>query len=336
MQILHNQSLKAYNTFWVSNTVNTLCFLQTIEDLKEFQQLPGKKTILGWGSNILITQDLDVVWINQFNQEPQIISSKKNKDEIMTKVWSGYSRDAFVQWTLDQWLYGLENMALIPGTVWAWALGNIGAYGAEVKDFIEEVEYIDLTTFQTHTLSNAECEFAYRRSKFKTMSDYFISSVTFSFPDQSDYQINTNYPDIQKVIQEQELNTDALTPKEMYQIICGIRTAKMPSRDEFGTAGSFFKNPIVTPEKLEQLQTIDPDIKYFSYGDNYKVAAWYLLDKLWYKWKIIWKVWCYRNQALILVNQWGSGEEVDEFAKKLEEHVAQAYGIQLEREVIRL
>jgi UDP-N-acetylmuramate dehydrogenase len=332
-------SLLSYNTFGIQAYAKHLFLLETIEEVLSFIQLSWDKIIIGWGSNVLLTKDLEIVWINRYQFPPLI---QKSDAITYVTVGSGMNRDEFVRWSLEQWLYGLENMALIPGTVWAWVLGNIGAYGREIADFIHEIEYIDTQTLETKTLTRDQCNFSYRWSIFKTMSDlpsqrpgYFISKVTFKF-DASLYKQSNDYPDIQKAIEEQSLDKAILSAKQLYTLVKNIRTAKLPSRDEYGTAGSFFKHPIVNATQLEKLKLIGPNIKYFPYEDNYKILAGYLLEQLGYKWKIIWKVWCYRNQALILVNQGGSGKEIDEFAAHIEKDVFQTYGIQLEREVITL
>lgn len=338
MKILLNQSLKKYNTFWINVYAKRLCFLENINDLKEFMTLEWKKTIIGWGSNILISWDQDIIWINICNAEPNILSG--NEHWAYIKVESGYHWNDFVQWTLEHSYFGLENMGLIPGTVWAGALGNIGAYGKEISEFIYEIEYIDLHTFKTRTLSNDDCGFSYRWSVFKGMSDYFISSITFQFNNNS-HSLNPHYPDVQIYLRDNDIKQEDLTAKQLYQIICEIRTSKMPSRDEWWTAGSFFKNPIVDKNTVDKILLLDPELKYFPYENEYKLAAGYLLDKLGYKWKIIrtpswWSVGCYKNQALLVINSGSTGEEVDGFAEELERAVWDYYGVKLEREVVSI
>lgn len=332
MQTLTNSSLQSYNSLGVDVTAQQVLVLQTYKDIVDFAKIKGTKTILGSGSNVLLMHDLHIVWINQYQYQP--IVSQDHKSHYL-QVGSGMIRDELVQRTIQHDLFGMENMWLIPGTVWAGLLGNIGAYGREISEFVESVSYLDLNTLKTHTISQEACQFEYRRSVFKTMKDYYITDVVFAFPIQ-EYKPSLQYPDIQKVIKEAHLDVTTIDAIQLYEIVCNIRISKMPPKDLYGTAGSFFKNPVVTPEKLQALLAMDQNIKYFPYKKNYKIAAWYLLDKLGYRWKIIWNVWCYKNQALILVNKWGSGKEIDQFAQRLEDHVLQVYGIQLEREVITL
>lgn len=338
MKILLNQSLKKYNTFWIDVYAKRLCFLENIDDLKEFMALEWVKTIIGWGSNILICGDQDLIWINICRAEPSILEESEHWTYI--KVESGYNWDAFVQWALEHSCFWLENMGLIPGTVGAGALGNIWAYGKEISEFIYEIEYIDLKTLKKHRISNNNCNFSYRRSVFKEMSDYFISSITFQFNNNS-HSLNPHYPDVQTYLAIHGINQEDLSPKKLYQIICEIRASKMPSRDEWWTAGSFFKNPIVDKNTIDRILLLDPELKYFPHENEYKLAAGYLLEKLGYRWKIIrtpswWSVGCYKNQALLVVNNGASGEEVDSFASELEKLVWDFYGVRLEREVVKV
>lgn len=339
MIILHQQSLKQYNTFWIDCIAKQLCILQSLDDLKEFWAMEGEKVILGWGSNILITKDIDIVWINHFSQEPICVV---HDGHTLVEVKSGYVRDDFVQWCLEHKYWGYENMALIPGTIGAWVLGNIWAYGKEISDYISSIEYIDLATMQVHSITKEQCQFSYRRSIFKTMKHFFIKSVIFSFPNYNTnepYIPHLSYADIEKEMQSQWIIQSEVSPKKLYEMICQIRMSKMPSRDTYGTAWSFFKNPTVSQEKLEQLKLLDPNIKYFPFGEHYKLAAWYLLDTLGFRWKIIWtdswwKVWCYENQALLVINQGATGTEILDFTLELESAVKNYYGVTLEREVI--
>ncbi|MFA7285169.1 MAG: UDP-N-acetylmuramate dehydrogenase, partial [Candidatus Absconditabacterales bacterium] len=323
MRTLTNQSLQSYNTFGVDVRAKQLCFLEDYDDVKEFAKY-GHRPILGKGSNVLLTHDVDIVGINAFMNPPELVNANDRSNPVLVKVGSGYLRDEFVKRSLEAGYNGLENMGLIPGTVGAGTLGNIGAYGKEIEEFIYSVEYIDLKTHELHTLLSDQCDFSYRRSVFKTMSDYFISSVVFRFDTSPEYAIKADYPDIQKAITT--LGSDNLKPIDIYKLVCEIRTAKMPSRDEFGTAGSFFKNPIVSAAALGELQKKDPAIKFFPHGDRFKLSAGYLLEQLGYKGKMIGKVGSYRNQSLVLVNQGGSGQEIDAFARMIEDDVLQMYG----------
>lgn len=337
MNILTNQSLKSYNSFWIDALAKELVFLENDSDYTKFSKLSWNNIILGSGSNVLLLSNTyDHVGIMTNNSDPVVID--ENNERVIIESKAGYKRDTFVQWTLNHGYYGLENMGLIPWTIWAWTLGNIGAYGKEICEFIHEVDYIDLWTWEIRTLCNDQCQYSYRWSIFKSMTSFIIASVRFIFYKDT-HELNAHYPDIQKYLTDHNIKPEDLTAKQLYQIICEIRTSKMPSRDEWWTAGSFWKNPIINTSDLERIKIIDPDIKYFAYGNNFKLAAGWLLENLWYKWNIIrmpswWSVWCYKNQALLVVNNGCTGLEVDEFARGCEKAVWDYYGVKLEREVI--
>lgn len=311
-------------------------FLENTKDYIHFSRLEWKNIIIWSWSNILLLSDsYDHVGIIKNTDEPKIL--EEDDEKVIIEVHSWYLRDMFVQWTLEHGYTGLENMWLIPWTIGWWALGNIGAYGKEIAEFIYAVSYLDLHDLNIKQLTNDQCQYSYRWSIFKSLSDYIISSVQFIIY-KDKHELNAHYPDIQKYLVDHSLKTEDLTAKHLYQIVCEIRTHKMPSRNERGTAGSFRKNPIVSTDDIERIQTIDPDLKFFPYENNFKLAAGRLLENLGYKWKIIrmpsWgSIGCYRNQALLVVNNGCSWAEVNEFARSCEQAVLERYGVQLEREV---
>lgn len=311
--------------------------LENSKDYVDFSNLEGNNIILGSGSNILLlSNEYDHVGVIKNDSEPIIID--ESEEMVIIEVKAGYLRDQFVQWTLNHDYCGLENMGLIPWTIWAGVLGNIWAYGKEICEFIYEVSYLDLETNTINTLNNERCKYSYRRSIFKSMSNYIITSVQFIIY-KDKYELNAHYPDVQKYLTDNNIKQEDITAKQLYQIICEIRTSKMPSRDEWWTAGSFWKNPIVSANDIERIKNIDPNLKFFPYEDNFKLAAGRLLENLGYKWKIIrtssWgSVGCYRNQALLVVNNSCTGAEIDDFARSCEQSIWDFYGVKLEREVI--
>ncbi len=337
MEEFVSYSLQRHNTFGVPSIANKCIKVFSLEDVLQLQTIPWKKIILGGGSNVLLQDRLETVVLNCLINEPRIIQGEGNL--VYVQVTSGVNRDEFVKWTLVHNLYGLENLALIPGTVGGGALWNIGAYGKEIREHIYSIEYVDLLTNELVSLSLSECAFSYRDSVFKHMDNFFITSVTFVFDTSDSYSVSIEYGDIQSYIAANTILPEKLTPQMLYDIVVAIRTAKMPSRDEFGTAWSFFKNPIIDSEVLEHVLKIDPAVKYFPYGEKYKLAAGYLLERLGYKWKMIlqesWgEVGCYRNQALIVVNKNWTWSEIDAFASIVEKDVFEHYGVLLERECI--
>lgn len=340
MRVFYNQSLKPYNTFWVDALAEKIVFLEDKNDIVSFAQSHDSQNIvLGSGSNVLLLRDhYKYVTIIQNSEAPTLIQEDSNHTIVELQAW--YKRDRFVQWALDHGYYWLENMGMIPWTIGAGVIGNIGAYGREIGEFIYQIDYKDLDTHQIKSLTQDQYKHSYRRSIFKSLSQYSIISARFIFSTKS-YQLDYHYPDIQNYLNHNNIALEELTPKKLYNIICTIRGSKMPSWDERWTAGSFWKNPLVSKEQLHYIKTIDPLVKYFPYKDQYKLAAWWLLENLWYKWKIIrtvswWSVGCYKHQALLVVNHGATGKEIDQFACSCEDAVYDSYGVKLEREVISL
>lgn len=296
--IQENVSLKEYTTFKTGGTARFFCEVNSIDELKQALTLHKKFFILGGGSNILMG-DYDGLII------------KMNIDN------AGRNWDDFVAENIAKGNYGLENLSYIPGTVGAAPVQNIGAYGVEVGDRIEKVHTLNAETLKERIFTKEECEFSYRNSIFKKQKEWIITHVEFNFTD----KINTLYKGLENL----------KTPQEIRDTVIKIRKEKLPDWHVLGTAGSFFKNPIVPINSVKY-----PDLPKYPYSDTHeKISlAWILDNVCGLKDFRIGNVGTYKNQALVIVNYGGAtAKEVDEFAKKIEGVVLEKTGLVIEREV---
>ncbi|MCK9255639.1 MAG: UDP-N-acetylmuramate dehydrogenase [Bacteroidales bacterium] len=337
MLIFRNCSIKQYNTFGIDVKASVLIEYEHDEEIIRFivshqdKCRQVKHLILGEGSNLLFRDDFYGLIIHPVGKKLDLVNEDENY--IYIKASAGYIWDDFVEDTLNSKAFGLENLSLIPGTVGASAVQNIGAYGSEAKDFIFELEYLDLDSHEIKILKNSECKFAYRTSIFKNdlKNKALILNVTFKllkFPN-----INCDYADIQKYFN----NKTNITAKDIREAVINIRNIKLPDPKKFGNAGSFFKNPIINQEKFEILREKHEDLRFYSLADgNYKLAAGWMIDKLGLKTFTHKGAAVHENQALVLINKTGkaTGKDICELAEIIKEKVYQNFEIELEPEVI--
>lgn len=334
MKIFENYSLAELNTFHIDVRANKFIVVEKVNELDnliDFVELSsGKFLILGGGSNILFTKDFDGTILHlSFNQLSEI---KSDDRFIYIKAEAGLIWDELVKYSVDKNLGGIENLAMIPGTVGAAPIQNIGAYGQELKDSLVEVEYFDLTDRKIKTISNEECEFGYRDSIFKkSLRDRFmITSVTLRL---SKNPVPVfNYGNVSNELSKSGL--DKPTIKDVSNIIRKIRTEKLPDPNQIGNAGSFFKNPIVDENKFECIKEKYPDIPSFRQENKIKIPAAWLIEKSGLKGYKKGNVGTYPNQPLVIVNYGkASGKEILEFAHLIQSKVFEKFQIQLEPEV---
>ncbi len=335
MQIKNNLSLKPFNTFNVEAKAKYFAEVNDINELKEL--LCTKKyssenlLILGGGSNILFTKDFDGIVIKLNSAEIKRVS--ETKDSIFIQVDAGVEWDSLVQYTIDYNISGIENLSLIPGNVGATPIQNIGAYGVEVKELIESVNFISLENFNEKTFSNEECDFGYRNSIFKNVlkNKIVITSVVFKFSKEN--YVNLEYAPLKKYFDEK--NEAEITSKDVREAVISIRESKLPNPKEIGNAGSFFKNPIITKEKYEKLKVEYPDLNGYpeSYSDI-KISAGWLIEKCGLKGKRIGDVGVHEKQALVIVNYGtATGLEIVEFSKMIKNEVESRFNIKIINEV---
>ena len=334
MHILQNISLRPYNTFGIEAvakkfvTVTTLTELTTI--LAENTNEP--KLILGGGSNLLLTKNVDalVIHINLLGKN----IANQTESHIDVTCAAGENWHDFVLWTIDQNYGGLENMSLIPGNVGTTPVQNIGAYGTEIKDTMVSCTAIDITTQKTKTFTTADCKFGYRESVFKNEAkdQYIITSVTFRLTTKN-HKINYSYGDIQLELSKKNIANPTI--KDISNAVIAIRKSKLPDPKELGNSGSFFKNPIIARTLFDQVQAKFPDIKNFPLSDTQvKVPAGWLIEQCGFKGQRFADAGVHKNQALVLVNYGNaSGQEILALSKNIQKTVFDKFGIHIETEV---
>ncbi len=331
MKFQQNISLKKYNTFGVE--VYAKCFI-SISYFEELQELIKKEKeifLISGGSNILLTKDIDklVVFINIKG----ISVDKENDNSVDLTVNTGENWHEFVLWCISKNYGGLENLSLIPGNVGTCPIQNIGAYGVEVKDTITKVEAIEIETGKCVEFSNIDCKFRYRNSIFKNEAKgkYIITSVSFQLT-KSKHHLNISYGDIKKLLNKNDKKT---TIKDVSDAVISIRKSKLPDPEEIGNCGSFFKNPIISKTQFYELQNIYPAIPNYTISDTeIKIPAAWLIEQSGFKGKRFGNTGVHPKQALVLVNYGNAtGLEIYNLSKKIQQNVADKFGITLEIEV---
>lgn len=319
MKTYENISLKPYNTFGIDVRARKLL---VIEPGDEVPPLEGEVLVIGVGSNMVFTKDYEGT---------VVILAKKSQFSISNSqfvtAWAGTVMDDLIQWTLDHNLYGLENLSAIPGTVGASAVQNVGAYGAEAKDLIESVEAYDLQERRHCTFSNADCHFAYRDSLFKHLPGrYLILRVTYRLSET--FTPNLSYKALEGLPHD--------TAQQLREAITEVRWSKLPRPEEHGSAGSFFKNPVVDEPTYLRLKAEHPDMPDAHRSDNgYKLSAGWLIDRAGWKGRTQGRAGVWPKNALVLYNADGcTGDEVRALAAAIQQDVKQKFGVTLDPEAI--
>ena len=336
MQIESGVSLKPYNSFGLPAVAHTLVRIAGDADVRRVVDHPqlgrAPKFVLGGGSNIILTRDMPQVVLKV--EVPGRALVRETDEAWIVEAGAGENWHDFVAWTLAQGWPGLENMALIPGTVGASPVQNIGAYGLELKDRFESLDAVDLVTGRSVTLHAGICAFGYRDSVFKhsLANRSVITRVRFRLP--KPWQPVLGYLELERKMAETGIA--APTPRQVFDWICAIRRAKLPDPAQVGNAGSFFKNPVVTPEQCRDIIGRDPEIVHYPMPDgSVKLAAGWMIDACGWKGKSIGRAGVYEKQALVLVNRGGAiGSEVVTLARAIQESVYGRFGIRLEPEPV--
>ena len=336
MQIESGVSLKPYNSFGLPAVAQTLVRVTDDASVRQVVDHPdlgrSPKFILGGGSNIVLTRDMPQLVLKVEVRGRRVVEERA--DAWIVEAGAGEPWHDFVAWTLDQNLPGLENLALIPGTVGASPVQNIGAYGLEVKDRFESLDGVDLVTGRTVTLGPEICAFGYRDSVFKhsLAGRVVITRVRFRLP--KPWRPVLGYLEIERKMAESGVGRPEA--KQVFDWICAIRRAKLPDPSVVGNAGSFFKNPVVTPEQCRDIIGRDPEIVHYPMPDgSMKLAAGWMIDACGWKGKSVGKAGVYEKQALVLINRGGAiGGEVMLLANAIQESVYGRFGIRLEPEPV--
>lgn len=334
MQIQTNFSLKKYNTFGIEAKAKQFVAIHSIEELKSILEnhASDKKFILGGGSNMLLTQDIDALVIHIDLKGKKII--KEDDDFVWVESMAGEAWHEFVLWSINQNFGGLENMSLIPGNVGTTPVQNIGAYGTEIKDTFVSCEAMNIATQDLKVFTKEECNFGYRESIFKheAKDKYVITSVVFKLTKRN-HKINTSYGDITKELEKQNVSTPTL--KDVSNAVIAIRQSKLPDPKELGNSGSFFKNPIISKELFEKVQQKFPDVKFFEVSSSeVKVPAGWLIEHSELKGYRKDDAGVHKNQALVLVNYGNAtGQDILALSRFVQKTVLDKYGIAIEAEV---
>ena len=326
-----NISLENMNSFRVVHKTKRLLIINNPIDLTKFLNTNNidrnEIQILGEGSNTLFTKDYEGIILH--SQIKGIEIKKEDNDSVILRVGSGENWDEFVDYCVKSNYFGIENLSLIPGSVGAAPIQNIGAYGVEIKDYVVSVKGIDLYSNELVEYSNEECEFKYRDSLFKNRlkNRLFITSVEFKLYKNSKF--NLSYKDLEK------LDKSKLTISKLREEIIKIRSSKLPDPSSKGNAGSFFKNPEIDELKLKELKSNNVDFKYFEIpGNMYKIPAAWLIEKAGWKGYNDGLVGVYEKHALVLINHSSkSGKNIKNLSKSIKEDVFKKFGIMLSEEV---
>lgn len=336
MHIESGVSLKPYNTFGLPAVANTLVRVASDADVRAVVDHPrlgrAPKFILGGGSNIILTRDMPQVVLKVEVRGRRLVEERD--DAFIVEAGAGEPWHEFVMWTLAQGLPGLENLALIPGTVGASPVQNIGAYGVELADRFESLDAVDLVTGRSVVLGPRICAFGYRDSVFKhsLAGRSVITRVRFRLP--KPWQPVLGYLELERKVAETGIT--APDAQQVADWICAIRRAKLPDPRELGNVGSFFKNPVVTREQCRDITGRDPEIVHYPMPDgSMKLAAGWMIDACGWKGKAVGGAAVYEKQALVIVNRGGAiGAEVMTLARAIQESVYGRFGIRLEPEPV--
>ncbi|HEY8400412.1 MAG TPA: UDP-N-acetylmuramate dehydrogenase [Cytophagaceae bacterium] len=333
MKIQNNIDLKPYNTFGVHALANQFIEINHENQLIELYNsgiFKNKFFVLGGGSNILFTQDFEGTIIKIANKGIQHFIEGNN---IYVTAAGGEIWNDLVWYCVDHGFPGLENMALIPGTVGASPIQNIGAYGIELMDIMYTCRAFDTMTGEFKTFSNQDCGFSYRDSIFKSKykGRFIIVSVTYKLNLHS--KLNTSYGAIEVELAKRGISNPTI--KDIAEVVSHIRVEKLPDPSTIGNAGSFFKNPIIPNFQLEKLKEVYPNIVCFPMDDTHtKVAAGWLIEQCGWKGKEVGEVAIWKNQALVITNKnKATGKEIFEVSSLIIDDVKEKFGITLEREV---
>ena len=333
MQIQQNISLRQYNTFGIDAKARLFSSFTTQEQLAELLTTYSKLRlfILGGGSNILFTKDFDGLVLK--NDIAGVDLIKEDASHVYIKVGAGENWHSLVQYTLRRDWAGLENLSLIPGSVGASPMQNIGAYGVEIKEVFDELEAFHIKEKKTRVFSVNDCEFGYRESAFKKKyrNEYVILNVTYRLNKKPHF--NTSYGALEQELEN--MNVKELSIQAISQAVINIRSSKLPDPAEIGNAGSFFKNPEISQKQYVKLQSSFPGIiGYALQNGNVKLAAGWLIEQCGWKGVRRGDAGCHARQALVLVNYGhASGNEIFHLSEEIVKSVRNKFGVVLQREV---
>jgi UDP-N-acetylmuramate dehydrogenase len=334
-EIQRHQSLKPYNTFGIDVKSDFFAEVQSVIELKSILSDTDFRTkpllILGGGSNVLFTSDFHGLVI--LNRIKGIDVTGEDDHHVWIKAASGEVWHDLVMFTIQRGWGGLENLSLIPGSVGASPMQNIGAYGVEIKDSFFELEALDLETLELIKFNYQDCEFGYRESVFKHKfrNRYFITSVTFRLSKIP--VLNTSYGAIRLELESKGISDPGV--KDVSDAVIAIRRSKLPDPAVLGNAGSFFKNPEISAKQYQQIKSAHSGLVAYELADgNFKLAAGWLIEQCGWKGKRIGETGSHKDQSLVLVNYGNArGKEIQELAIRIRESVYEKFGVWINPEV---
>ena len=333
--IQENISLKRYNTFGIEANARYFCEIQSKEDLLGLLRSDlfknNKYLILGGGSNILLTGDYDGLVIKNNICGHEVLD--EDEDFIKIRSLSGSVWHDLVLHSVNNGWGGIENLSLIPGSVGAAPMQNIGAYGVELKNVFESLEAIELLTGNIKTFSKTDCQFEYRQSIFKNKlkGKFFIYSIILNLSKKP--KINTTYGAIKDTLNEMKVSEPGI--EDVSKAVISIRQSKLPDPSILGNSGSFFKNPVIKNTFYNKIKLSFPDIVGYPNGDSHtKIAAGWLIEQCGFKGRRIGNTGSHKDQALVLVNYGNAkGSEIWSLAQDIKKSVNKTFGIDIEPEV---
>ncbi|CAI8250412.1 MAG: UDP-N-acetylenolpyruvoylglucosamine reductase [Formosa sp. Hel1_33_131] len=333
MDIKKNISLQSFNTFGMNVNAQEFVSIDSLKGLIDVLNTnPSHLFILGGGSNMLLTKDIDALVLHINLKGISVIST--SNERVKVQVSAGESWHEFVSWCLSKDFGGLENLSLIPGNVGTAPIQNIGAYGVELKDRFVSCEAINIQTKELKIFSKDECEFGYRNSIFKhaLKGEYIITSVVFELSTEN-HSIKINYGAIESELQKNGINNPSI--QEVSKAVISIRNTKLPDPKILGNSGSFFKNPMISYSKFEVLKSQFPLIPHYKVSEvDVKVPAGWLIETTGFKGKTFGNYGVHNKQALVLVNYGGaSGENILNLSIQIQKAVKLIFDIDLESEV---
>ncbi|AZQ62082.1 UDP-N-acetylmuramate dehydrogenase [Flammeovirga pectinis] len=328
-----NKSLLPYHTFGAKVNAKYFTIAKSSDELSQIisENLTNQFMVIGGGSNVLFTKDYEGLIIKNEIKGFEVID--ETDSTVTLKIGAGENWHDTVMKTVEHGWQGIENLALIPGTVGASPIQNIGAYGVEVKDVIQEVEVLDYSNFTIKTYSTSQCQFGYRNSIFKNELKGKVSVLSITIKLNKDWSFNTSYGAINDELSKNpELD---ITPLRVANVIIDIRNAKLPDPKEIGNCGSFFKNPVLSNEIANRILEEYPNAPHYPVGElTTKIPAGWLIETTGWKGRSKGNVGTYPKQALVLVNNGGAtGEEAWDLAMTIQKDVYNKFSIKIEPEV---
>jgi UDP-N-acetylmuramate dehydrogenase len=330
--------LRAHNTFGFDVRARFACRVQSEADLvtamRDARARGLRTLVLGGGSNVVLTRDFDGLVLLVALAGKRV--AREDSDAWYVEAAAGENWHEFVAWTLEAGMPGLENLALIPGTVGAAPIQNIGAYGLEMAERCVSVRAIELATGTPVEFDAAACRFGYRDSFFKRegRDRFVITSVTFRLP--KVWRPNAGYADLARELEQH--NAGGVCARDVFDAVVAVRRAKLPDPLELGNAGSFFKNPVIDAPQFDALVVREPQIVSYRQGDGrVKLAAGWMIDRCGWKGRTLRAAAVHERQALVLVNRGGAtGADILELAQAIQRDVLARFGVELEQEPVCL